>query len=82
MTAKFRELHEEEEAVFRHSILELAVLTVRIVALAVSLLLLRKKGAVAARAESQGWLSVVGGARHRARMGKRLPAANRRNRCG
>jgi len=50
VTAKFGELHDDKEEVFRHFILELAVLTALIVALAVSLLLLRKNGAVAARA--------------------------------
>jgi len=49
VTAKFGELHEEKEEVFRPFILELSVLTALIVTLAVSLLLLSKKGAVAAR---------------------------------
>src|SRR2546425_6818775 len=44
LTAKFGELHDDKEEVFRHFILELAVLTALIVALAVSLLLLRKNG--------------------------------------
>ena len=50
LTAQFAELKEEVDLVFRHLIIELAVLTFLIVALAVSLVLLRKIG-VAAVAE-------------------------------
>ena len=52
VTAEFGELKDVSEAVFQHFIIELSVLTVLIVALAVSLLLLRKRGepAVAHRA--------------------------------
>jgi hypothetical protein len=44
VTAEFGELREKSEEVFRHFIIELAVLTVLIVALAFALLLLRKRG--------------------------------------
>jgi hypothetical protein len=47
VTAEFGQLRETSEAVFQHFVIELAVLTVLIVALAVSLLLLRKRGAPA-----------------------------------
>ncbi len=50
LTAQFGELKEEVDLVFRHLIIELGVLTVLIVALVVSLVLLRKIG-VAAVAE-------------------------------
>ena len=50
VTAKFGELHDEAEDVFRHFVMELGVLTVLIVALSVSLLLLKKKEATAERA--------------------------------
>jgi hypothetical protein len=48
-TAEFGELRERTEDVFRHFVIELGVLTVLIVALAVSLTLLRKRGVVAGR---------------------------------
>jgi hypothetical protein len=44
VTAEFGEVREKSEEVFRHFIVELGVLTVLIVALAFSLLLLRKMG--------------------------------------
>jgi uncharacterized membrane protein (DUF373 family) len=44
LTAQFGELKEEVDLVFRHLIIELAVLTFLIVALVVSLVLLRKIG--------------------------------------
>jgi uncharacterized membrane protein (DUF373 family) len=52
LTAEFAEVHEKSELVFEHVIVELAVLTVLIVALVFSLFLLRGRGgqAVAARA--------------------------------
>jgi len=51
LTAEFGELGEKTEIMFRHFVIELAVLTVLIVALAISLVLLRKRGArVAERA--------------------------------
>jgi uncharacterized membrane protein (DUF373 family) len=45
VTAEFGELKDKNEEVFRHFIIELAALTVLIVALAFSLVLLRKIGA-------------------------------------
>jgi uncharacterized membrane protein (DUF373 family) len=52
LTAQFAELKDEVDLVFRHLIIELGVLTFLIVALVVSLVLLRKIGvpAVAERA--------------------------------
>ena len=47
VTAEFGELKEVPEAVFQRFIIELAVLTVTIVALAVARLLLRTRGAPA-----------------------------------
>jgi uncharacterized membrane protein (DUF373 family) len=44
LTAEFAELKDETEPVFQHLIIELAVLTFLIVALVVSLVLLRKRG--------------------------------------
>ncbi len=46
LTAEFAEITDQTEAVFQHLIIELAVLTFLIVALVVSLVLLRKRGAV------------------------------------
>jgi hypothetical protein len=43
LTAEFAQVHDEPETVFKHFIIELVVLTV-IVALVVSLVLLRKRG--------------------------------------
>jgi hypothetical protein len=45
LTAEFGELHEKTETAFQHLVIELAVLTVLILALAVSLVVLRKWGA-------------------------------------
>jgi uncharacterized membrane protein (DUF373 family) len=45
LTAEFGELGEKTEAIFRHFVIELAVLTLLIVALAVALVLLSKRGA-------------------------------------
>jgi hypothetical protein len=45
LTAEFGELRERADTVFQHFIIELGVLTVLILALAVSLMLLRKRGA-------------------------------------
>ena len=52
LTAEFGELHNQPEAVFQHLVVELAVLTLLIVTLVISLFLLRKRGgrAVAERA--------------------------------
>ncbi|MEP6636891.1 MAG: phosphate-starvation-inducible PsiE family protein [Acidobacteriota bacterium] len=47
LTAEFAQIHDEQEIVFRHFVIELVVLTVLIVALVVSLVLLRKRGVVA-----------------------------------
>ena len=44
LTAEFAQVHDEPEAVFKHFIVELVMLTVLIVALVVSLVLLRKRG--------------------------------------
>jgi uncharacterized membrane protein (DUF373 family) len=44
LTAEFAQVHEEPEAVFKHFIIELVVLTILIVALVFSLVLLRKRG--------------------------------------
>jgi hypothetical protein len=44
LTAEFAQVHDEPETVFKHFIIELVVLTVLIVALVVSLVLLRKRG--------------------------------------
>ncbi len=45
LTAEFAQVHDEPETVFKHFITELVVLTVLIVALVLSLVLLRKGGA-------------------------------------
>jgi len=45
LTAEFGELGEKTETIFRHFVIELAVLTLLIVALAVALVLLGKRGA-------------------------------------
>ena len=45
LTAEFGELGEKTEMIFRHFVIELAVLTLLIVALAVALVLLGKRGA-------------------------------------
>ena len=45
LTAEFAEVKDEPEPVFQHIIIELAVLTFLIVALVISLVLLRKRGA-------------------------------------
>jgi uncharacterized membrane protein (DUF373 family) len=52
LTAEFAQIHDEPETFFKHFVIELIVLTVLIVALVVSLVLLRKRGitAVAERA--------------------------------
>jgi uncharacterized membrane protein (DUF373 family) len=50
LTAEFAQVHDEPETVFKHFVVELIVLTFLIVALVVSLVLLRKRG-VAAVAE-------------------------------
>jgi uncharacterized membrane protein (DUF373 family) len=50
LTAEFAQVHDEPETVFKHFVIELIVLTVLIVALVISLMLLRKRG-VAAVAE-------------------------------
>ena len=44
LTALFAEVHDRPEAVFQHFVIELAVLTLLIVALVISLVLLRKRG--------------------------------------
>ena len=44
LTAEFAQFHDEPETVFKHFIIELVVLTVLILALVVSLVLLRKRG--------------------------------------
>jgi len=48
LTAEFAQVHDEPETVFRHFVIELVVLTVLIVALVISLVLLRKRGVAAA----------------------------------
>lgn len=50
LTAEFAQVRDQTDLVFQHLIIELAVLTFLIVALVVSLVLLRKRG-VAAIAE-------------------------------
>jgi hypothetical protein len=52
LTAEFAQIKDQTEPVFQHLIIELAVLTFLIVALVLSLVLLRKRGgaAVAERA--------------------------------
>ena len=45
ITAEFGQLREKSETTFQHFVIELGVLTVLIVALALSLILLRKRGA-------------------------------------
>lgn len=50
LSAEFAQVADEPETVFKHFIIELVVLTVLIVALVMSLVLLRKRG-VAAVAE-------------------------------
>ena len=52
LTAEFSQVHDQPETVFKRFVIELAVLTALIVALVVSLVLLRKRGtaAVAERA--------------------------------
>jgi uncharacterized membrane protein (DUF373 family) len=47
LTAEFAQVHDEPETVFKHFVIELVVLTVLIVALVISLVLLRKRGVVA-----------------------------------
>ena len=47
LTAEFAQVRDQTETVFQHLIIELAVLTFLIVALVVSLVLLRKRGVVA-----------------------------------
>jgi uncharacterized membrane protein (DUF373 family) len=44
LTAQFAEVHDQPDAVFQHFIIELAVLTLLIVALVVSLILLKQRG--------------------------------------
>lgn len=44
LTAEFPQLKDQEQPVFEHLVIELAVLTVLVVALVVSLVLLRKRG--------------------------------------
>ena len=48
LTAEFGEVHGHTEVDFRHFVVELAVLTVLVIALTVSLVLLRKSGQVSA----------------------------------
>ena len=52
LTAEFAQVHEQTDLLFRRFVIELVVLTVLIIALVVSLVLLRKRGveAVAERA--------------------------------
>jgi hypothetical protein len=52
LTAEFAQVHDEPETVFKRFVIELSVLTALIVALVVSLVLLRKRGveAIAERA--------------------------------
>ena len=47
LTAEFAQVRDQTEIVFQHLVIELAVLTVLIVALVVSLVLLRKRGMAA-----------------------------------
>jgi uncharacterized membrane protein (DUF373 family) len=47
LTAELAHVHEQSEAVFRHFIVELLTLTVLIVALVISLVLLRKRSGMA-----------------------------------
>jgi hypothetical protein len=47
LTAEFAQVRDQSEIVFQHLIIELAVLTFLIVALVVSLVLLKKRGVVA-----------------------------------
>lgn len=47
LTAEFAQVRDQTEIVFQHLVIELAVLTFLIVALVVSLVLLRKRGVVA-----------------------------------
>ena len=47
LTAEFAQVRDQTEIIFQHLIIELAVLTFLIVALVVSLVLLRKRGVVA-----------------------------------
>ncbi len=44
LTAEFAEVHDQSELLFRHLIVELAVLTFLIIALVASLFMLRKRG--------------------------------------
>ena len=44
LTAEFAQAHEQTETVFKHFIIELGVLTFLIIALVISLVLLRKRG--------------------------------------
>ena len=44
LTAEFAQVHEQTEAIFKHFVIELVVLTFLIIALVVSLVLLRKRG--------------------------------------
>ncbi len=44
LTAEFAQVHDEPETVFKHFVIELVVLTVLIVALVISLVLLKKRG--------------------------------------
>jgi uncharacterized membrane protein (DUF373 family) len=52
LTAEFAQVHEQSDLIFRRFVIELVVLTVLIIALVISLVLLRKRGveAVAERA--------------------------------
>ena len=47
LTAEFSQVHDTPDPVFQHFVIELVVLTVLIVALVISLVLLRKRGVVA-----------------------------------
>lgn len=47
LTAEFGEMRDRTEEVFRHFVIELVVLTLLVVAITVSLVVLRKKGALA-----------------------------------
>jgi hypothetical protein len=52
LTAEFAQIQDQPESVFRRFITELVVLTVLIIALVVSLVLLRKRGSAAAAERS------------------------------
>ena len=93
LTAEFGTEIKKGEAIFRDAMLELGLLTVLVVAMVVSLVLLRKKhpDAVADRAEKTERKRGPEGPRIRVRRnfvstsspaGRAGPAADRRRRCG